>query len=346
MTAPRLFYIGSYTGDDGDGAGITTCAQDPETGALMTTGDVAAAENPSFLAWNAAGDRLYAVAELPDGAVCGYSVDGAGGLTPLGSQPTGGSAPCHLAVDPSGRYVLVANYGSGSVAVHPIGPEGALRARSDLVQHAGAGPDHDRQDGPHAHQVAVDPTGRHILAVDLGTDEVRTYRLDQDTGQLQAGPVGRTEAGAGPRHVAFHPDGRVLVADELGSTLTEFGYDVSTAALARRRSVGATVGAPPERNYPAELAISDDGRFGYLSNRGADCVTVFGTDSPSLRAIADVPCGGRWPRHLALVGPWLYVANQNSHTVVTFRIDPDSGIPAPAAPVLDLLSPACVLPAI
>lgn len=342
--SPRLFRIGSYTGESGDGTGITTWSQDPGSGALTAFGTAVPTDNPTFLAANAAGDRLYAVGEGVDGVVTVFAVDDRGGLAPLGQpQSTGGSGPCHLIVDPSGRYVLVANYDSGSVGVHPIAADGSLRPRSDLVQHAGAGPDHDRQEQAHAHQVVADPTGRHLLAVDLGTDEIRTYRLDSDTGQLQPGPVGRAEPGAGPRHVAFHPDGRLLVADELGSTLSEFGYDASTAVLARRRSVAATVGAPAGRNYPAELVISENGKYAYLSNRGADCVTVFAVDTPSLRALVDVPCGGTWPRHITVDGQWLYVANQNSHTVATFRIDPDSGIPAPTGAVVDVPSPACVL---
>lgn len=343
---PRLVYVGSYTTDGGGkGEGISILVQDPETGALSPHGPTAKVNSPTFLAWHPGGEYIYAVNEGSN-TVTGLAVDGDGGLRAGTSQSTGGRGPCHLTVHPSGQFVLCANYGSGSISVHPILDGGEVGPRSDLVQHAGSGPDPDRQEGPHAHNVQLDLAGRRVLVIDLGTDEVRSYDLDLETGELETGQVARPAPGTGPRHAAFHPDGWVFVSDELASTVSSYGYAVATGVLAVEHSVPATVNPAGDsiRNYPSEIALSEDGKFAYVANRGADCITVFAVDNGQLRPVADVPSGGEWPRHFALTGPYLYVANQNSDTVVTFKIDPETGIPEQTA-VLDVPSPACILPA-
>jgi 6-phosphogluconolactonase (cycloisomerase 2 family) len=343
-----LVYVGSYTTDSGGkGEGISVFAQDPDSGALTPHGPVAAITAPTFLAWHPSGEHMYAVNETQPGNVTGLAVDSSGALTAGASQPTGGDGPCHLTVHPRGGYVLCANYGSGSISVHPILDGGEVGARSDLVQHAGSGPDPDRQEGPHAHNVQLDLAGRRVLVIDLGTDEVRSYDLDLESGELETGPVARPTPGTGPRHAAFHPDGWVFVADELASTVTSYRYETPTGALTLHGSVPATAGPVEDsiRNYPSEIALSTDGRFIYVANRGADCITVFSVDGGDLTVITDVPSGGTWPRHFAITGEFLYVANQNSDTVGIFRINAETGIPEPTGDILDVPSPACILPA-
>lgn len=338
----RLFFIGCYTPDSsggGHGTGIAVYRQDPATGALTAAGEPVTAPGPSFLAWHPTGRYLYAVVERPDGAVRGYAVDGAG-LTPLGAeQPTGGSDPCHLSVDPTGRFLVTANYTSGSVSVHPIGPDGSLGDRTDLVRHAGSGPNTDRQEGPHAHQARFDPAGRYLLVNDLGTDTVTTYLLRD--GRLVQQRAAQLPPGTGPRHLAFAGDDRLYLAAELGSTVTPADYQPQTGAL----SFGSPVAASGHDgvNYPSEIATSPDGRFGYLANRGANTVAVFGLDGETVRLLAEVPADGDWPRHLVLSGDHLYVANQNSDTVAIFHRDADTGALRQTGSV-PVPSPACVLP--
>jgi 6-phosphogluconolactonase (cycloisomerase 2 family) len=340
----RLIFIGCYTpdsGGDGHGTGIAVYRQDRATGALTAAGDTVTASGPSFLAWHPTGRYLYAVAERPDGAVRGYAVDGAG-LTPLGAeQPTGGSDPCHLSVDPTGRFLVTANYSSGSVSVHPIGPDGSLGERTDLVAHAGSGPNTDRQQGPHAHQARFDPAGRYLLVNDLGTDTVTTYLLRD--GRLVQQRAAQLPPGTGPRHVAFAGDDRLYLAAELGSSVTPATYQPQIGALAFGPPVPAT--GHDGVNYPSEIATSPDGRFGYVANRGANTVAVFGLAGAAVRLLAEVPTDGDWPRHLVLSGDHLYVANQNSDTVAIFHRDTDTGALRQTGSV-PVPSPACVLPAL
>jgi 6-phosphogluconolactonase len=327
-------YVASYE------SGIAVTRQDPATGALEPVAGTPV-PSASFLAWHPDRRHLYAVHETEDGTVTAFVTEVDGRLTPLNSEPTGGMSPCHLAVHPAGRHVVCANYGTGSVAVHPVNEDGYVESLTDLVQHRGTGPRADRQDGPHAHQVRVTPDGEHILAVDLGADSIFLYRLDLETGKLVLDGAARTEPGAGPRHLVFAGDGTVHVACELDSTVVSFSY--RDGSLARLRTTPATVEPPRRPNYPSEITRSLDGRFVYLANRGQDVVTVFAVDGASLHPVADVPCGGAWPRHIAVVGPYLYVANQRSHQVASFRLDPDTGVPEPAGVALDVQSPACIL---
>ena len=336
--AHRL-YLGTYTSD------IGAAEYQPGTGQLRATEGVGGVANPSFLALGPGGRTLYAVDEQTDGAVTALAVAADGALRVLGSQPTGGADPCHLAVIDG--HVLSANYGSGSVAVHPVLADGGLGARTDLVQHTGHGPDPDRQDGPHAHQVLADPTGRHVLAVDLGTDSVYSYQLDG--GRLRLRSQASTAPGAGPRHLAFHPTGRfAYLACELDSTVVVCGFDPASGRLTPG-AAQPTAPTGPVRNYPAEVVVSADGRFVYLSNRGHNSVAVFATDrgGAALRPLGTVPCGGDWPRHLSLdpTGTLLFVANQRSGNVVSVRVNRGTGALTPSGSELATPTPVCVLPA-
>jgi 6-phosphogluconolactonase (cycloisomerase 2 family) len=336
-----LIYVGAYTSGDG---GIGCYRQHPGTGALTEVHPPAPAVDPSFLAWSpadAARANLYAVSESAGGVqVFARSDDGL--LTSLGQRWTGGSDPCHLAVDPTGRYLITANYGDGTVSVHPIEADGSLGERRDLIAHAGAGPDPERQEGPHAHMVAFRPGGASFLVTDLGTDHIHEYALSPDGAvlPLHAYPA---EAGSGPRHLAFHPtSGAVYVAGELDSSVLI--YHSAGEGLAHAARVAATAHPVEVRNYPSHIVCSADGRVVYVGNRGADCITVLAVTPAGLAPVADIPSGGAWPRHFAIAGDFLYVANQDSGTVTALRIDSATGVPGKAEVVAEVPQAACILP--
>ncbi|WP_189226025.1 lactonase family protein [Saccharothrix coeruleofusca] len=318
-------YLGTYTSWEGGGTGIGLASYDRATGRLRATGVVAGVPNPSFVIRE--GRRLYAVNEQQDGAVTALSIGPDGVPQVINTQSTGGADPCHLALHRG--FVLSANYSSGSVSVHPVRPDGGLGERADLVRHEGSGPDPERQEGPHAHQVLPDPTGEFVLAVDLGTDSVFSYRLGDD-GRLSPVDEAKLQPGAGPRHLAFHPGGRhAYIADELDSTIVVASYDRGVLKPGQVLSTLPANAPTTPRNYPAEVLVSPDGRFVYLSNRGHDSVAVFAVEhgGARLRLVEATPVGGRYPRHITLdsTGGLLFAANQNSNAVTTFAVDRESG---------------------
>ncbi len=343
-------YVGTYTeAPQGAGEGIYVCRFDPGSGALMPVQTVRGGANPSFLAVDAAGRHLYAVVEGDEGQVAAFARDPQSGeLRELNCQPSEGAAPCYVSLDPSGRYALVANYTSGTVAVLPIDPDGRLRPATDVVRHEGSGANPERQDGPHAHMIAPTPEGRAILATDLGTDTVWVYRLDAGAGRLVAHGQARARAGAGPRHFAFAPDGRtVYVLNELDSTLTAYAYDAEAGTLTPRQTVPALPEGFAGENTCAQVVVAPDGRFVYGSNRGHDSIAVWAVDGESgaLRVAGHTASGGENPRNIALdpTGAWLLAANQGSGTVVSFRRDPESGALTPAGPVAEIPAPVVVV---
>lgn len=281
--------------------------------------------NPSYVA--AAIDRqvIYVVSEDIGGPgsvhAFGLRPDG---LEPLGEpQLSGGDQPCHAHVHPEGRFLLVANYGDGSVAALPIRPDGALGPPSCVIAHEGSGPDLPRQAGPHAHQVVTDPSGAWVLVTDLGTDQVVIYRLDEQTGLLRHHGTAQFAGGQGVRHLAFHPQGnKVYVTAELSSELVECAWDGDAGELTPLRSVNtvSSDGAPVERNYPAAVVLSNDGSRAYVTNRGHDSIGV--VDTTVFELIGTRECEGEWPRDAALSadGLTLFVANENSGTLVWFDV--------------------------
>lgn len=332
----RALYLGTYTSQTGGGTGIGLATYDVSGGVISSTAVLPGVDDPSYLVLSPSGRHLYAVNEQAGGGVTALAVDAPGKLRVLNRQSTGGSAPCHLSLVADGKFLLSANYGSGDVAVHPVRADGSLGQRTHLVKHPGT--------TPHAHQVLPDPTGRFVLAVDLGTDTIHTSTLSAD-GRLTEVAQSKVAAGAGPRHLAFHPSGRfAYVANELNSTITV------CAVAAGRLTPGASLstvpaGAPP--NYPGEVIVSPDGRFVYLTNRGHNSIAVFAVESAGarLRLIATPSCGGDWPRHCALdpSGRLLFVANQRSNAVTTFHRDQRTGALTPAASFSTPV-PVCALP--
>jgi 6-phosphogluconolactonase (cycloisomerase 2 family) len=320
----RPLHLGTYTSAEGGGRGIGLAEYDARMGGITALGTVTGVADPSYLAVHPAGHTLYAVNEREDGAVTAVRLSD---RKVLGSRSTGGSAPCHLSVHPSGRWLLSANYGSGSVAVHPVDASGALGEPAAVVTHSSPPPGPGQQ-GPHAHQVVTSPDGGHVLAVDLGTDTVYTYRLDERAGTLREVSRARTRPGAGPRHLTFHPGGRyAYLANEVDNTVAVCAYDPETGRLTigEARSTGTGRGT----NYPAQLLVTADGSYAYLANRGHNSLTRYAVTAggAQLRLLDTVPVGGDFPRQIAFSpdGGLLFAANQRSGTVSVFRVSAETG---------------------
>lgn len=346
---PRPLYLGTYTSVSGGGKGVALATYEPATGAITSTGVVTGVADPSFVALGPSAATLYAVNERSPGTVTAIALHGGTGGAPkvLGTRPTGGDGPCHLSVHPSGRYLLSANYDSGSVAVHPIGQDGKLGARTALVRHSSPAPG-PGQDGAHAHEILTSPDGRFVIAVDLGNDTVYTYRLDEAAGTLKQVSYAALRPGAGPRSLTFHPGGKfAYVANELDNTVVVCGYNATTGKL----SPGApqSTGTGSVKSYPAQLLVSADGAFAYLANRGHNSITRYAVESAgaTLRLLDTVPVGGDFPRHIALdpTGRLLFAANQNSNTVTVLNVDPATGKLTSAGRPFAAPGAVCVLPA-
>jgi 6-phosphogluconolactonase len=308
-----MTYVGSY------GVGLAVASVDPVSGTLTVGPVVPGVPDASWLACSPDGRYLYATNEQePTGSV---TVVDLSGPVVLDKQSTEGGAPTHLSVHPSGRYLLAANYGSGSVAVLALSASGRLGPLTDLVRHKGS--------QPHAHQVIADPSGQWVLAVDLGDDSVYVYQLDLDTGKLQLFEQVTVAAGSGPRHLVFAPSGgRAYLVCEFSSQVIVCGWEAGKLTTGQ---VVETVSSGP--NFPAEVVVSPDGRFVYVTNRGENSIATFAVHDDRLALLGSISCGGDWPRHAALdpSGRRLYVSNQRSGTVAWLPRDPDSGLLSPVA---------------
>lgn len=352
--AGSLVYVGTYT-DATNRAGLHVLRAHPSSGALTHLGAVDVGENPSFVALHPRRPVLYAVNEVDrydgraSGAIAAFALDGRGGATPLGRpRATGGGAPCYVSIDPSGRCALVANYGGGSVAAFPIDHAGALGAASALIQHTGRGPNAARQEAPHAHCIIPDPTGRWVVGTDLGIDRVDVYRLDPRAGTLTPTSGADQAPGSGPRHLAFHPDGRRLyVIHELDQTVSAYRWDASRGTLTPIGSPVPLLDARASGDATAaDIHVAPSGRFAYASVRGPNVLCVLAIDAMTggVKLVQRLPSGGNWPRNFALEpsGRFLYVAHQKSNDIVGFAVDGRSGRLTPTTVRLSLPSPVCL----
>jgi 6-phosphogluconolactonase len=347
-------YIGTYTNRGSEG--IYLCRLDSASGKLTALGLAAKEPDPSFLAIHPDGRHLYAVSEIfnfegkKSGAASAYELDPhTGSLTLLNRVSTVGAGPCHITVDKSGRDVLVANYGSGSVAVLPVRQDGRLEDASAFVQHTGSSVNPQRQKEPHAHSINLSPDNRFAVAADLGLDEVLVYRFDAAKGSLTANepPFVRVNPGAGPRHFAFHPGGKfAYVINEIQSTITAFTWDAGGGILKEIQTISTLPAGFSGRNDTADVHVHPTGKFVYGSNRGHDSIAVFAVDpvNGTLTPIEHVPTQGKVPRNFGIdpTGTILIAANQNSNNLVVFRIDAKTGKLSPTGQSLELSRPVCV----
>jgi 6-phosphogluconolactonase (cycloisomerase 2 family) len=350
--APRIAYVGAFTSKSrgARGEGLSVFRVDPATGTWTRIQLLGDENNPSFLVIDARRRFLYAVHADSD-QVSAFAIDPqAGTLALVNRQPTGGANPAHLALDPTGRFLVVANYGGGNVAVVPLNADGHFGARTDLVTLTGElGPHRTEQTTSHPHQCAFDPGGRFVVIPDKGLDRVLVFRLDTASGRLVAAdpPFVKTRAGAGPRHVGFHPRlPFVWVINELDSTIA--AYRVGAAgALEPSQIVPSIPSTFTGNNTGSGIVVSASGRFVFVSNRGHDSVGAFRVDDTSgmLAPVAWEPTGGAMPRFIG-AGPvdhLLYAANQNGDTIVEFDIDAATGRLRRTGHVVSTGTPVCVV---
>lgn len=354
-TAGRyIVYVGAYT--DHGGKGIYAYHFDPATGGLEAMGLQAEAANPSWVTVSSNQKYLYAVSEIGDyqgkksGGVLAYQLDKSSAkLSLLNEVASMGAGPCHLSIDKTGKFVMVANYDSGSVAVFPIHSDGGLGEASAFVQHSGSGTDPKRQEGPHAHFIETSPDNSYALAADLGLDEVLVSHFDAQKGALTPNdpPYAKVRGGSGPRHFTFHPNGHYLyLLSEMASTVTVFAYDPAAGTLKEKQTISALPKSFSGPSDAAEIQIDAAGKFLYASNRGSDSITVFAVNGQkgTLRVVQNISSGGKTPRYFTLdpTGRFLLAANQESDNIVTFTVDRRSGKLAKVSQVEKISAPVCL----
>jgi 6-phosphogluconolactonase len=356
---PYLVYVGTYTNKTAS-KGIYAYFFDPGIGKLSPLGVAAESEDPSFLAVHPGGKFLYAVNEIDhfgaqkSGAVSAFAVDPKDGkLTLLNQAATQGAGPCHISLDKTGKYALVANYDGGSVAVFPIREDGGLAPASAFVQHSGSSVDKERQESPHAHWIGTSPDNRFALAADLGLDEILVYRFNADKGTLTPNtpPYAKVNPGAGPRHLTFHPNGKfAYVLTEMENSVTAFAYKASNGALSSLQTISTLSILRKDYSGPkeaAEIAVHPSGKFLYASNRAnIDTISTFSIDPAkgTLKLKDEYPTMGKTPRNFAIdpTGKFLLAANQESNNIVVFRIDSTTGALTPTGDIVEVPSPVCI----
>ena len=346
LAADAPFYVGTYTRPGGS-KGIHRAVLDTETGSVSALQLVAEANNPSFLAIHPGGKFLYAATEGDTGEASAYVIAADGTLKFLNKQSAKGNGTCHIVTDPAGKNVLVANYGSGSVAVLPIQPDGSLGEATGFDQHTGSSADPGRQKGPHGHAIYVDPAAKFVYSCDLGTDLINGYKFDAARGTITPDPTatGKVAPGSGPRHLALHPkQDTAYVLNEMLSTITAFRRDPASGALTEIHTVSTLPADFSGKNSTAEIFVHPNGKYLYGSNRGHDSLAVYavGADGRLTTAAID-SSGGRCPRNFALApgGKFVVVGNQNDDRVCVLPLGRDGReVGAPVTQV-SMPQPAC-----
>jgi 6-phosphogluconolactonase len=351
-----LFYVGTYTEEGSKSKGIYAFRYDAATSEITPLGLAAETTNPSWVTLHPNGRFLYAVNEVGkyqgpnSGGLSAFSIDHATGkLMFLNEVATRGADPCYVTVDRTGKYVLVANYTGGSVAVFPILADGKLGEASAFAQHTGKGPNPERQEGPHAHSIDLSLDNRYAMVDDLGLDELLVYKFDSANGSLTPNdpPYTKLDAGVGPRHFVLRPDGKfAYVVTEIGHTVTVLSNDAASGKLQPIQTVTTLPKDFSGRNDDAEIRVHPSGRFLYASNRGDDSIAIYTIDKNkgTLTPVAITHTGGKEPRNFEIdpTGALLFSANQKSDNLAVFRIDQKTGLLTPTGKVLDVGSPVCV----
>jgi 6-phosphogluconolactonase (cycloisomerase 2 family) len=319
-------FISSHTSSPPAGNGLDVAHRAGRDPALLRDRTVAGVTDASWFDASADRSTLYVTNEATAGTVSALSLANPAQPKLLNTKSSGGEAPTHLSVHPSQRYVLAANYSTGTVVVLPILSGGKLGDATDLVKHVGA------ERAAHAHQVVTDPSGQWVLSVDLGADSIYIYKLNLGTGKLTLLQQVVLPSGAGPRHLAFHPNGKyAYIAQELRAEITVATWDAVAGKLTPAEVVPAVPAGTVGDQYPGEIITSADGKFVYATVRGPNTVATFAVTGggASITPLAPVTTGGNWPRHLTLdpTQRWFYVSNQRSGTVTWLSRDPATGLP-------------------
>lgn len=347
---PQRIFFGTYT--TGSSKGIYTALFNPLTGHLEPPYLATTTPSPSFLAQGSGPSKnvLLAVGEMGDGSrkgiVSSFAVDAAGQLRPINVVDAAGANPCHIAVHPGGGMVIVANYSSGSMNSFRLDAQGKLSDVVSVMQKKGSGPNEARQKGPHAHSANFTPDGKFALCCDLGADRVFVYAVNPTTAELKAHAEIRVPGGWGPRHLALHPNGRLLyVLNELASNVCVFAR--KSAASWEFEHISESNTLPDEfqgQNTTAEILLDAKAQFLYASNRGHDSIAVFGVGVDGmLKRLGHVPSGGKTPRSFALdaSGEYLLIANQNTGDVIAAKRD-KSGLAKQTGPAINIDRAVCV----
>jgi len=345
----HLVFVGTYTTKT-QSKGIYAYEFDADTGKLTPRGVAAETPDPSWVAVHPSGKFLYAANEAgKSSAVSAFAIDAKSGkLTLLNQMPSLGEDPCYLSFDKTGKYVLVANYSSGTISVFPILADGRMGEHTAMLKDQGAtGPNKERQEGPHAHWIEVSSDNRFAFVADLGLDAILSYRFDASKGSLTPNKpffLRPLTAGAGPRHATFSPGGgHFYVLSEIDSTVTAFAYAPDHGVFGYLGEVPMVPAGFEGRNDAAEIAIHQSGKWLFASNRGHDSIAVFSIDPPNgkLTAAGGFPTGGREPRHFAIdpSGKYLLAENQFSNNIVVFKIDAATGGLTATGQVVEVPSP-------
>lgn len=346
-------YVGTYTGAKSKGVYTFTLNLDSgQAGPVELAGET---PSPSFVAIHPSKKFLYAVNEVdkfegkPSGSVTAFSIDSASGkLSPLNSKTSGGAGPCYITVDKAGKFALVANYGAGTVESIAIQPTGALGEPVTTIQHKGGSVDKSRQEGPHAHSINLDAKNNFAIAADLGLDRLIVYRFDQRSGELSANdpPFAAIKSGNGPRHFAFHPNGKWAYSNnEMGSSVTTLTYDAKRGVL-KDVDYTSTLPEPTKGNSTAEVQVHPSGKFVYCSNRGHNSIAVFSVDSKTgrLTRVQNASTEGKIPRNFGIdpSGKFILAANQDSDSIAILKIDQTTGQLTFTGTKLEVPMPVCV----
>jgi 6-phosphogluconolactonase len=351
----QVIFVGTYTTpEQSTSEGVYVFGLDSASGKLTPKTVVKNLTNPSFLAVHPQTGNVYVVHEKgtfegsPGGGVIALSVDPeSGDVHLLNKQSSGGGDPCYISIDQTGRYALVANYISGSVAMLPIAGDGKLAPVSSSIQHTGSSIHPDRQDRPYAHCILPDPTNQFAVACDLGIDKLLVYRMDLDAGELVKHAELTVTPGSGPRHLVFHPNGRyAYLACELNSTVLAFTWDAEGGMLEEFQNLRTLPPGYEGRNLPADIHLTPDGQYLYVSNRGHDSIACYevSPESGMLTLKHHTSSGGAEPRGFAIdpTGKILLAANQNSNNLVPFLIDPGMGHLSRIGDEVQVSTPVCV----
>lgn len=334
---------GSYA--TAEQAGITLWELELSSGELIKKAGIAGVERPSFLAVHPTGRTFVAISETGDGEVIAYWINPqSGAIQELNRQSSNGDHPAHVAIDEEGQWALTVTYSGATVSVYPLRADGSLGEMTDSKRHEGKGADAERQDAAHPHSIFQVPGTNRFFVSDLGMDAIIRYRLDMHTGMLEREELVKTAPGAGPRHMAFHPTAAFAYGvNELNSTVSV--YALNDKQLEEVQTVSTVPENYSGENTAAEITVSGDGQFVYVSNRGHDSLAVFRVDGGTVKAVGYADAGGAGPRHFALIhnSPWLVVANEKSETLSTKKID-GNGMPGETAHTVATTAPVCVRP--
>ena len=335
------FYVGTFTSEGG--GGIQYCNLNAETGEIQLVETFKGVDNPAFLTISANNKYLYSVAESNDGYILAYEILANGALKFINKQFSNGAGPCFVNVSADGKWVAAANYGGGTISLYPVGFNGALLPANSVIVNQGSGADKVRQSAPRAHSARFSPFSNAVFSADLGTDQLDIFSIEN--GKLVQGEQRfvKMEPGAGPRHIEFHPAGKIIyVINELNSTITQ--VKLVNGKWERGASVSTLPVDYDGKSYCADIHISTDGKYLYGSNRGHNSIVVFEIAEDGLKLKTIVPVEGNWPRNFAISPDrrFLLVANQRSGNITVFRIDNNTGIPTFTGQELKTASPVCI----